>query len=466
MVDLNIINGKVFIENEMIETGLSIDKGKIIAIGKTNTLPTAEKTINAVNRFILPGGIDVHTHILDLDFSYREDFFTGTQAASSGGITTILEMPMGIKGKSVIESFDMQLKAMKERSLVDFGLIGSAGYNNIDSIDELISRGAIAFKTFMLDAPEEMYELKDLSAKDDSFLLKIFSKIAAVGYVSCIHAENESIINDEINRLTSAGRYDFQAHTDSRPAIAEDEACLRAMVLANHAETKLNLVHMSSKRAFAFIKIAKQKGWDVTCEMTPHHLFLTSEEAEKIGSWAKSDPPIRSKEHVKAAWIALNDGTIDIIASDHSPYSYDEKDMSNKENGIFGIGSGTPGLETMIPLLLDAVNKKKLSLQRYVELTSSNPAKRFGIYPKKGTISLNSDADLIIVDMEKEYALKNENMFTKQKITIFDGWKLQGKIEKTISRGEIVYEEGQFLTEKGKGVFISPNYNNSYDPSV
>ncbi len=172
MVDLNIINGKVFVENELIETGLSIDKGKIIAIGQTNTLPTADKTINAENRLILPGGIDVHTHILDLEFSYREDFYSGTQAASSGGITTILEMPMGIKGKSVIESFDMQLKAMKERSLVDFGLIGSAGYNNIDSIDELISRGAIAFKTFMLDAPEEMYELKDLSAKDDFFSTK------------------------------------------------------------------------------------------------------------------------------------------------------------------------------------------------------------------------------------------------------------------------------------------------------
>ncbi|MCG3226069.1 MAG: dihydroorotase [Candidatus Heimdallarchaeota archaeon] len=466
MVDLNIINGKVFVENELIETGLSIDKGKIIAIGQTNTLPTADKTINAENRLILPGGIDVHTHILDLEFSYREDFYSGTQAASSGGITTILEMPMGIKGKSVIESFDMQLKAMKERSLVDFGLIGSAGYNNIDSIDELISRGAIAFKTFMLDAPEEMYELKDLSAKDDFFLLKIFSKIAEVGSVSCIHAENNAIIKDEINRLTSIGKIDFQAHTDSRPEIAEDEACTRAMILANRAKAKLNLVHMSSKNAFDFIKIAKQKGWDITCEVTPHHLFLTSDDAEKIGVWAKSDPPIRSKEHVEAAWKALNDGTIDIIASDHSPYSYEEKDISNKKNGIFGVGSGTPGLETMIPLLLDAVNKKKFSLQRYVEVTSSNPAKRFGIFPKKGTISLNSDADFIIIDMKKEHTLKNENMFTKQKITIFDGWKLHGKIEKTIIRGEIVYEEGQFFTERGNGVFISPNYNNSFEPTL
>ncbi len=458
MVDLNIINGKVFVKNELIETGLSIDKGKIVSIGQINTLPTADKTINAENRLILPGGIDVHTHILDLEFSYREDFYTGTQAASSGGITTILEMPMGIKGKSVIEAFDMQLNAMKDRSLVDFGLIGSAGYNNIDSIDELVSKGAIAFKTFMLDAPEEMYELKDLSAKNDSFLLKIFSKIAEIGSVSCIHAENDSIISDEINRLTSMGKCNFQAHTDSRPAIAEDEACLRAMTLANHAKAKLNLVHMSSKNAFAFIKLAKQRGWNVTCEVTPHHLFLTSDDTAELGSWAKSDPPIRSKDHMEAAWIALNEGTIDMVASDHSPYSVDEKDIRNKENGIFGVGSGTPGLETMIPLLLDAVNKRRLSLKRYVEVTSSNPAKRFGLYPKKGTISLNADADLKVVDMKREYTLKNENMFTKQKITIFDGWKLQGKIEKTIIRGKIVYEEGDFLTRSGSGIFITPHY--------
>ena len=459
MVDLNIINGKVFVEKELIETGLSIDNRKIVAIGKTNTLPSADKTINAENRLILPGGIDVHTHILDLEFSYREDFYTGTQAASSGGITSILEMPMGIEGKSVLESFDIQLEVMKKKSIVDFGIIGSAGYNNIDSIKELGSKGASAFKTFMLDAPEEMYELKDLAAKNDSSLMKIFSKIAEIGSVSCIHAENDSIITNEINRLKSLGKYDFQAHTDSRPAIAEDEASLRAMVLANSMGVKLHLVHMSSKNALAFIRLAKQNGWDVSCEITPHHLFLTSVDAAKIGSWAKTDPPIRSKDHLEAAWRALNDGTIDMIASDHSPYTFKEKDVSTKDKGIFGVGSGTPGLETMIPLLLDAVNRRKLSLVRFVEVTSLNPAKRFGLNPRKGIISMNSDADLIIVDMNREYSVKNENMFSKQKITIFDGWKLKGKIERTIIRGKTIFENGEFRAKEGTGAFITPQHS-------
>jgi len=457
MVDLNIVNGKVFVVNELIETGLSIDKGKIVAIGKTSSLPIAEETINAENRIILPGGIDVHTHILDLEFSYREDFFTGTQAASSGGITTFLEMPLGVEGKSVIESFEMQLKAMKEKSLVDFCIIGAAGYTNIDSIKELASKGVIAFKTFMLDPPEELSELKDLTAKNDHFLLKIFSTIAETGLVSSIHAENDAIISHEINRLISSGKTDFQAHTKSRPTIAEDEACLRAMLLANNAKVKLNLVHMSSKNSFSYIRMAKQRGWDVTCEITPLHIFLTSEDGDNIGSWAKTDPPLRSKVHVDAAWEALNDGTIDMVASDHSPYSYNEKDVENKDNGIFSVGSGTPGLETMIPLMIDSVNKKKIPLQKLVDVISTNPAKRFGLYPQKGNIVLNGDADLIIIDMDKEYILKNEDMFTKQKITIFEGWKLKGKIEKTIVRGDIVFDKGHFLVKKGFGNFITPN---------
>ncbi len=456
MVDLNIINGKVFIENELVDTNLSIDKGKIVKISSKAKLPHAEKTINAENKLILPGGIDVHTHILDLNFSYREDFFTGTQAAAAGGITTFFEMPLGIEGKSVLESFDMQMEAMKKKCIVDFALIGAAGYSNIDTIKELAARGVVAFKTFMLDAPEELSELKDLSSKNDYYLLKIFSAIRDTGLVSCVHAENDAIISNRIQHFIQSKQTNFQAHTDSRPPIAEDEACMRAMLLANNSQTKLNLVHMSSSNSFRNIQFAKKLGWDVTCEITPHHLFLTSDDGAKIGPWAKSDPPLRSIKHVEAAWEALNNGTIDIVASDHSPYSHEEKDDTNRENGIFDVGSGTPGLDTMYPLLIDAVNKKRLTLSRLIEVISKNPSKKFGLYPKKGNIALNSDADLIVVDMNKEYSLKNDEMFTKQKITIFDGWKLKGKIIQTIVRGNTVFDENLFTVKGGYGQFITP----------
>ncbi|MFW9991711.1 MAG: dihydroorotase family protein, partial [Candidatus Odinarchaeota archaeon] len=363
MVDLNIVNGRIFLETGLIEASLSIDGGKIIAMGKSISLPEAEERIDATGKIIIPGGIDAHTHILDLIFSYREDFFTGTRAAAAGGITTVLEMPLGIEGKSVLEVFDMQLDIMKKKCLVDFGIIGAAGYTSIETIAEQKRRGAIAFKTFMINPSEEEAELKDLAARDDAYLIDIFSEVAKTGLVNSVHAENDAIIASEIAKMVSTGRKDFQAHTESRPAIAEDEACMRAMILAHHANVKLNLVHMSSRGAFEYIRQAKRKGWDVSCEITPHHLFLSSDEGKKIGPWAKVDPPLRSKEHISAAWAALSDGTIDMIASDHSPYSHEEKDVSLKKGNFFEVGSGTTGVETILPLMIDAFNNKRISIR-------------------------------------------------------------------------------------------------------
>lgn len=456
MADTNIINGKIFFENRLVEMGLSITNGKIVAITKNDSLPKAEKIIDARNNIILPGGIDVHTHILDLIYSYRDDFITGTKAAASGGITTILEMPLGIEGKTAIESFEMQLTEMKKKCLVDFGLIGAAGYNTINSIQTLALKGVVAFKTFMINAPEEEAELKDLAAKDDYHLEKIFSEIAKTSLVSCVHAENDAIISHTIEQLKSQNRTDFQAHTESRPAIAEDEASMRAMVLANHAGVKLNLVHMSSKYSFENIKIAKARGWDITCEITPHHLFFTSDDGVKIGSWLKVNPPIRSKEHKRAAWEALNDGVIDFVASDHSPYSHEEKDVELKNNNIFECGSGTPGLETMYPVMINTVNNNQITINRLVEVIASNPAKRFGLYPRKGIIQIGSDADLVLIDMDKEYTLRNEDMFTKSKITVFNDKKIKGKIEKTLVRGEVVFDSGDFKVKSGYGEYLTP----------
>jgi dihydropyrimidinase/allantoinase len=454
MADLNITNGKVFLKDRLVEASVSVSEGKVAAIVKSSSLPDADRAIGASHKIILPGGIDVHTHVEDLTYAYREDFVTGTQAAVSGGMTTICEMPLGLEGKTALEAFDMQLAVMQKKSLVDFGIIGAAGYNSIDFIQELARNGAIAFKTFMTDPPEEEAELRDLGAKNDYFFLKIFSEIAKTGLVSSVHAENKMIIAQTIKKLLSTGRKDFQAHTDSRPVVAEEEACMRAMILAHHAGAKLNLVHMSSKNAFAFIRDAKAKEWDVTCEITPHHLFLTSEDGARIGSWAKVDPPLRPKEHLAAAWQALNDGTIDMVASDHSPYGRDEKEIH--DGNIFECGSGCPGIETLRPLMFDAVNKKRTTLTTLVNTTSLNPARRFGIYPRKGVIAVGADADLVIVDMKKEYTLKNEEMYTKPKITVFDGMKIRGVVEKTIVRGTIIYDSGEFCTEKGHGIFIRP----------
>ncbi len=453
MVDMNIINGKIFFGNTLIEAGLSINDGKIFAIGREEHLPEANEIIDVTDKIVLPGCIDVHTHILDLIFSYRETFLTGTQAAASGGVTTILEMPIGIEGKSVLDVFEMQSNEMRKKSIVDYGLIGAAGYSSIDSISELTKRGVLAFKTFMINPSEEEAELKDLAVRDDAGLLKIFSKIAKTKLVSCVHAENDSIITRNINKLSSSGKVNFQAHSESRPPISEDEACQRAILFANQTKVKLHLVHMSSKNAFSMIQEAK-KIMDISCEITPHHLFLTAEDGEDIGSWAKVDPPLRGKDHVFKAWQALNDGTIDMIASDHSPYSDEEKQLGTN-NSYFEIGSGTTGIETSFPLMLDAYNNNRLPLNTLVSVISTNPAKRFGLYPQKGIIALNSDADLVIIDLKKKYILQNEDLFTKPKVSIFHGREFKGKIEKTLVRGRVVFDKGNFDANEGSGKFLN-----------
>ncbi|MHA2176523.1 MAG: dihydroorotase [Candidatus Hodarchaeales archaeon] len=463
MVDMNIINGKVFFGNKLIESGLSINDGKIIAIGKEEHLPVANEILDVSDRIVLPGCIDVHTHILDLIYSYREDFVSGTQAAASGGVTTILEMPLGIEGHSVLDVFEMQSEIIRKKSIIDYGLIGAAGYSSIDSISELAKRGVLAFKTFMINPSEEEAELQDLAAHDDSGLNNIFSEIAETKLISCVHAEDDDIITGEIARLSSLGKVDFRAHTESRPPISEDEACRRAIFFAKQTNVKLHLVHMSSKNAFTMIHKAKNSV-DITCEITPHHLFLTDKDGIAIGPWAKVDPPLRGRDHVKKAWEALNNGTIDMVASDHSPYS-DEEKLLGENNSYFEIGSGTTGIETSFPLILDAYNKGRLSLKKLVEVLSTNPAKRFGLYPQKGIIAVNADADLVIVDLKEEYNLKNEDLFTHPKISIFHGKKLKGRVEKTLVRGKVVYNEGDILVTQGTGKFLSPQasqnqYNN------
>ncbi|MBU6997872.1 MAG: dihydroorotase [Theionarchaea archaeon] len=451
MTSLAIRNGKVFLESGLVEASLLIENGRIAAITKGSFLPS-DQVLDATGAIILPGGIDVHTHIEDLDYAYREDYITGTRAAAAGGITTVLEMPLGIEGKSPCEVFDMQLESMNQRSLVDFGIIGAAGRASIPHISSLAERGCIGFKTFMTSAPPEEAELSDLAAENDYSLLKIFSEIAKTGLVASVHAENDAIIKGEITRLQSEGRKDFSAHTESRPPIAENEACLRALILACHTRVSLNLVHMSSKNAFSFIRLAKAREVDVTCEITPHHLFLTSNDGEKIGPWAKVDPPLRSPDHVRAAWNALRTGTIDMVASDHSPYAHHEKSSDN----IFQCASGTPGIQTMLPLLIDAYTHRRLTLVQLANLTSTNPAKRFNLYPKKGVIAPGSDADLVLVNPRSQYTLTNQSIISKPALTIFNGRTLTGAIQTTILRGSIIYDNGAFTQKEGYGEFVAP----------
>lgn len=450
--DLNIMNGQVVTEHGVFGASISVKNGKIWAIGGRSSLPRAKDELDVHGNFVLPGVIDTHVHIEGMGCSEREDFSTGSKAAASGGVTTYLEMPQSIPPVTTITAFEKKLQLMKANSFVDFGLYAGVGSTNLDAIDDFVKQGAIAFKTFMMvPAPSEK-DSQGFNVTNDGSLIELFKQVGKTRLVLNIHAENDGIIKYLIKKLKREGVKGPRAHTLSRPPIAEVEAVSRAIMLARGTGARIHIVHISSKEAIELVRQAKLSGQQVTTEVCPHHLLMTAEDFNRIGILGKYDPPLRSTGDLEACWNAINDGTISSVVSDHAPYTREEKGI-DLEN-IFDIASGAPGIETLLPVMLTQMNSERITLEKLVEVTSVNPAKLFGIYPRKGAIEIGSDADFVIVDLQRASEIREENLYTKQKMSVFNGWKIKGMPIATIVRGEIVMNEGEIVGERGYGRFI------------
>jgi len=447
--DLNIRNGKVVTEHGVFGASISVKNGKIWAIGKRSSLPRAKDELDAHGNFVLPGVIDTHVHIEEMGCSEREDFSSGSKAAASGGVTTYLEMPHSIPPVTTITAFEKKLQLMKANSFVDFGLYAGVGSTNLDAIDDFVKQGAIAFKTFMMVPASSEKDAHGFNVTDDGSMIELFKQVGKTGLILNIHAENGEIIKYLIKKLKEEGVKGPRAHTLSRPPIAEVEAVSRAIMLARGTGARIHIVHISSEEAIELVRQAKFSGQQVTAEVCPHHLLMTAEDFNRIGISGKYNPPLRATSDLEACWNAINDGTISNIVSDHAP---EEKGI-NSEN-IFDIASGAPGIETLLPVMLTQVNNKKITLEKLVEVTSVNPAKLYGIYPRKGAIQIGSDADFVIVNLQRTGEIREENLYTKQRMSPFNGWRIKGMPIATIVRGEMVMNEGEIVGEKGYGRFI------------
>lgn len=446
-VDLLVKGGTIVTSSQLVEGCIAIDNGKIVAIGKEETMPKAEKVINATGMFVLPGIIDAHVHFREPGLEYKEDFRTGSMAAAAGGVTTVVDMPNVVPPTQDKESFNLKLERALQKSLVDFAILGVVLPTNIDKIAELAREGVIGYKIFMGET------VGNLPSPDDWELILAFEEIAKTGLRVCVHAENRSITTHLVNEFKKKGRTDPLAHLESRPAISEEEAIMRAVVFTKPFGTKLHIVHVSSKNGVEAIKLAKSMGLPVTGETCPHYLLLDGAEAiQKLGSLLKMTPPVRTLDHAEALWNGLKTGVLDIIATDHSPHSKEEKFKDNIWEAI----AGWPGVETMLPLMLNEVNKGRLTLQEIVKYMSEGPAKVWDMYPQKGCIALGVDGDLTIIDMSKKHNIKAENLHSKSKLTPFDGWTVQGVPVYTIVGGRVVMENGQVYEDAERGKLIKP----------
>jgi len=443
-VDLIIKNGKIVTPQVTYEgDDIVVKDGKIIAIDKQSSFTEAKEVIDAKGKYILPGLIDVHVHFREPGLTYKEDFATGSMGAAVGGITTVCDMPNCVPFTCTLEAYQQKLDIIKNKAYVDYGLIAAVVGNSITEIPKLAEAGINVFKIFMGAT------VGGVPAPDDGGMLEAFRLIAKTGRRIGVHAENNPIMDFFAAKLKKEGRTDALAHMEARPNVAEAEAIQRAILFAKETGCKLHIYHMSSKEGVELVKRAKADGVDVSAETGPHYLLLNSEYYKKLGSILKMNPPVRTAENGEALWKGLQDGTVEVIATDHSPHSEEEKIKENIWEAI----PGFPGVETSVPLMLTQVNEGKISLNQYVKLASENPARLFNMYPEKGSFKIGTDADFTIVDMQKESVIDKSKLQSKCKLTPFDGYKVKGLPVYTIVRGNMVMKDGQIVGKpQGKQV--------------
>ena len=435
MADLLIKNGTIVTPQSVFQAGIAVEKGRIIAIGKESALPEAKESLDAKGLHVLPGLIDDHVHFREPGLTYKEDFATGSKAAAAGGVTTIMDMPNTLPPTAGVGELREKIRLAEGKSHVDFGVYAVITSENLDDIEALAKAGAAGFKLFMGETTGY------IRCPDDGYLYEAFRKVRRTGLRVGAHAENDAILQRIKSRLMAEGRTDSRAHLESRPAFAELEAISRGILLSEETEIPFHIFHLSTREGLEQVVRAKHRGSSVSAEVLVSHLLLDDSHYAKLGNLIRLNPPIRTPEHQTALWEGIQRGWIDNIATDHAPHGTEEKLADN----VWDAACGFIGVETALPLMLTQVIAGRLDLKRYVQLTSENPARLWGYYPRKGVIQVGSDADLVLVDLKKKGRIESAHLHSKNPVTPFDGWKIQGIPQYTLLRGRVIMADGEIV---------------------
>ena len=449
-VDCYLFNGLIVTETDTFSGGLAIDGGKIVEVLPGSPVVQAKKNVNLAGKAILPGIVDSHVHLNEPGRTEWEGFSTGTMAAAAGGTTTVLDMPLNsIPYTTNRQAILAKRSAVADKAVVDYGLWGGLVDNNLADLDGLREEGAIAYKAFMSESGV------DFKYVQDDVLYYGLQWMQKTGSLLGVHAINEPVSRYMRAKLIEAGRKDRRAWGEAFPPEGELEAILRALYWARVTGGRLHIVHVSIAIGMHAIAEARRQGFQVSGETCPHYLCLNQEDFERIGPAAKCAPPIRSQAEADALWQCLLDGEVELIASDHSPSTWAEKE-SGLEN-IWQAWGGISGLQTMLPLMLSAgYHQRGVPLSTLVRLMCANPARLYGLYPQKGAIIPGADADLAIVDLNQPWTLAAEDLLYRNPISPFIGRNFHGKVIQTIVRGETVYDQGKILVQPGYGHFLRP----------
>src|SRR5579863_1528193 len=452
--DTVIRGGRVVTAVDTYVSDIGIVNGRITAIAQDLPVEAARQVLSAEGAYVIPGGIDVHTH-LDMPFggtTSSDDFETGTRAAAFGGTTTLIDFAIQYKGQTLRTAFDAWRAKAEGKAVTDYAfhcIITDLPDARLEEMDALVREGVSSFKLFM--AYPGVFML------DDASIFKAMGRATANGALVCMHAENGGAIDVIVQRALAEGKRAPKYHALTRPTTAEAEATARAIALAEMAGSPVYIVHLSCNEALEKVREARDRGLPVYAETCPQYLFLSIEKFDVPGfEGAKYvfTPPLREKWHQEKLWQGLARDTLQVVSTDHCPFCFKEQKELGKDD-FTKIPNGGPGIEHRLSLVFTGgVGAKRFSVNRFVELVSTTPAKLFGLYPRKGTIAVGSDADLVIFDPNREETISAKTHHMRVDYSMFEGIHVKGMPRQVLVGGQLTIDNGKFVGRAGQGKFL------------
>jgi dihydropyrimidinase len=412
-------------------------------------------TVDASGLLVLPGGVDAHTH-LDMPFggtTSADDFETGTRAAAIGGTTTIVDFAIQARGTKMRGALDTWWKKAEGKACIDYGLhmiVTDLGSSGLEDMDDMVREGVASFKLFMA--------YPNVLMVDDATIFKALQQTAKNGALICMHAENGSVIDVIVQQALAEGKTAPVYHALTRPTIAEAEAVQRAIAMSEMAGAPVYIVHLSSEDALNQVREARDRGLPAFAETCPQYLLLSLEDQMPGKSFEEAKyvftPPLREKKNQAKLWDGLKDDHLQVVSTDHCPFCFADQKALGKDD-FTKIPNGGPGIENRMQLIHHhGVNSGRLSLNRFVEITATAPARIFGMYPRKGTIAAGSDADIVLWDPTAEHTISAATHNMRVDYSMFEGFKVRGNARKVYSRGELVVDGGKFVGKAGRGKYL------------
>jgi dihydropyrimidinase len=446
-------NGTVVTASDTFKSDVLCDDGRVVLMGEKIDA-VADKTVDAAGKYVIPGGIDPHTH-LDMPFggtTSADDFESGTIAAAHGGTTSIIDFAIQYRGESLRKGLDGWHAKAEGKAAIDYGfhmIMTQVDEGRLAEMDKLVGEGVTSFKLFMA--------YPGVFLVDDQSIFRAMRQANKNGAVICMHAENGPAIDLIVDEAKSQGKKHPKYHSITRPSRLEGEATNRAIALAEVAEAPVYIVHLSAAEALEAVREARDRGVPALAETCPQYLFCSFEEHMDQDGFAAAgyvcSPPIRPKWHQEHLWRGLRNYELACVSTDHCPFCMKGQKELGKDD-FSKVPNGMPGIETRLHLLWEGVRDGHISMNRFVEITSTAPAKIFGLHPRKGTVAVGADADLVVWDPKKELVLSHKTLHMKVDYSPFEGKKVVGAPAVVLSRGEVIVENDQFLGKAGRGRFL------------